>query len=164
MKFDDQHTFSRPKAALLKMYSDRAYFERKYREMPGVKDFEVLECESAGSKFRIKHRSMQPSDIPMPDFAKKFLGEYSHVTQQDSWDAATGLGRLDIEIRGVPIKITAEMKVTDAGTGAAHHFSWNVNCGIPLIGGKLEKIICDDIKAKSRADSLRSDQMLRDWA
>lgn len=162
MKFEDKQTFSKPAAALLKMFSDRAYFEKKYTTMPGVKDFEVLECESKGTKFRIKHKSMQKSDIPLPDFAKKFMSEHTAVVQQDSWDTATGIGHLDIELKGVPVKITAEMKVA-GDKKASNTFQWNVSCAIPLLGGKLEKIIAEDIRAKSAADAAFSDKLLKDY-
>ncbi len=163
MKFEDKHAFSKPAASVLKMFSDRAYFEKKYGALKGVKDFEVLECETLGTRFRIKHRSMQKSDIQMPDFAKKFMAEYNTVTQQDSWDTATGVGRLDIEIKGVPMKITADMKVSGDAKSATNAFIWNVSCSIPLIGGKLERALADDIKAKSKADAALSNTLLKGY-
>lgn len=164
MKFDEQHSLDKPAAAVLKMYSDRAYFEKKYATLAGVKDFEILECETKGTTFRIKHRSQQRSDnAALPDFAKKFLGEYNHITQQDTWNTATGVGRLDIEIKGVPLKISADMKVTGDKT-ATNTFTWNVVCNIPLLGGKLEKLIAEDIKGKSAADVVLTNQLLKDYA
>jgi hypothetical protein len=162
MKFDDKQAFAKPAATVLKMFSDRAYFEKKYASMASVKGFVILECEHSGTRFRIKHSSQQKSDIPMPDFAKKFMGEYSTVVQQDSWDTATGVGRLDIEIKGVPVKITADMKVAGDKT-ASNVFAWNVSCSIPLLGGKLEKLIAQDILAKSAADSTLSNKLLKDY-
>lgn len=163
MKFEEIHTLNQPAAAVLKMYSDRAYFERKYGALDGVKDFEILECELKGDSFRIKHRSQQRSDIPMPDFAKKFLGEYNNVVQQDTWNLATGVGRLEIELKGVPLKISADMKVA-GHPKATNTFHWNVSCSIPLLGGKLEKLIADDIRAKTAADIQLSNALLTAYA
>lgn len=162
MKFDDLHKLNKPAASVLAMYSDRAYFERKYKTLDGVKDFEILECEAKGDSFRIKHRSQQRSDIPMPDFAKKILGEYNSVVQQDTWNLKTGVGRLEIELKGVPLKISADMKVAGADK-ATNTFNWVVSCGIPLLGGKLEKLIADDIRAKSAADMVLSNKLLADY-
>lgn len=163
MKFEDRHVFAKPMAAVLKMFGDRAYFEKKYKALPGVKDFEVLECETKGKKFRIKHRSLQKSDIPLPDFAKKFIAEHNTVIQQDSWDLETGAGRLDIEVKGVPIKISADMQVSADRQGCVNDFVWSVSSGIPLLGGKLERILSDDIKAKSAADAALSNKLLKDY-
>lgn len=162
MKFEDKHSYAKPAASLLKMYSDRSYFEKKYAAMAGVKDFEVLECETVGTKFRIKHRSMQKSDISLPDFAKKFMAEYNAVVQQDSWDTATGVGRLEVELKGVPIKLSADMKVTGDKT-ATNTLSWTVSCAIPLLGGKLEKALAEDIKEKAKADAVVSAKLLKDY-
>lgn len=162
MKFDDKHQYDAPAATLLKMYSDREYFAKKYAAMPGVKGFEVLECEKSGTKFRIKHRTQQRSDIPLPEFAKKFFAEYNTVIQQDSWDTATGLGQLEIELKGVPIKLSAAMKVTGDKI-ATNTLSWNVSCPIPLLGGKLEKVIADDIREKALVDAEHSRKLLKDY-
>lgn len=159
MKFDEVHTLNKPAASVLKMYSDRAYFERKYASLDGVKDFEILECETRGDTFRIKHRTQQRTDIPMPDFAKKVLGEYNVVTQQDTWNLKTGVGRLEVELKGVPLKISADMKVAGS-PNATNTFNWVVSCSIPLLGGKLEKLIADDIRAKSAADVRLSNTLL----
>ena len=162
MKFDDLHKLNKPAASVLKMYSDRTYFERKYSALDGVKDFAIIECETKGDTFRIKHRSQQRSDIPMPDFAKKILGEYNAVVQQDTWNLKTGVGRLEIELKGVPLKISADMKVSGA-PNASNAFVWNVSCSIPLLGGKLEKFIVEDIRTKSAADAILSNKMLADY-
>ena len=162
MKFDETHTLNKPAASVLKMYSDRAYFQRKYLTLDGVKDFEILDCESKGYTFRLKHRSQQRSDIPMPDFAKTILGEYNAVIQQDTWNLKTGVGRLEVELKGVPLKISADMKVSGSGN-ATVTFNWLVSCSIPLLGGKLEKLIADDIRAKSAADMVLSNQLLADY-
>ncbi len=163
MKFDDQHKFAKPPATLLKMFTDRTYFERKYPALPGVRNFEVLECETRGSQFRIRHRSAQKADIPLPDFARKFVSDSMVVTQTDSWDTATGIGRLEVEVKGMPMKISAEMKVEASGKGSTNSFKWNVSSGIPLIGGKLERLLMEDIKTKSATDQAETAKILKDY-
>lgn len=163
MKFDDEHKFTKPPATLLKMFTDRAYFERKYTALAGIKDFEVLECEASGTHFHITHRSAQKADIPLPDFARKFVSDSMIVTQTDTWDTATGIGRLDVAVKGMPMKISCEMKVEASGKGSVNRFKWNVSSGIPLIGGKLERLLVDDIKTKSVTDHAESARLLKDY-
>jgi hypothetical protein len=162
MKFDDKHSFDKPAATVMKMFSDRAYFERKYKEL-AFWDVTVLEHEKSDRKFRIKVRYATRNDAPIPDFAKRFLGESTTVTQQDTWDIAGKTGKLEIEIKGVPVKISAEMTLKDEGKGSANNLKWNVSCGIPLVGGKLEKVIAEDIQAKARADIAASRKILADY-
>ena len=44
------------------------------------------------------------------------------------------------------------MRLVDDGEGSAKELSWNISCGVPLVGGKIEKLVAQDIQAKSEAD------------
>lgn len=162
MKFDDKHSYDKPAATVLKMYSDRAFFERKYKEL-AVRELEVLEHSKTDTQFRIKCRFLMKNDAPLPDFAKKFLPAENLVTQSDVWDLKAATGRLEIEIKGVPAKISADMALRDEAGRAANHFRWNVSCGIPFVGGKLEQILSQDIQSKSKTDLAASRKILADY-
>ena len=162
MQFNDKHSFDKPAATVLKMFSDKAYFERKYREL-GFKDIQVLEHASDGRKFRIKVRYAAPNSAPVPDFAKKFLGETNVVTQTDTWDLEKKTGRLEAEIKGVPVRVGADMKLADEGAGSSNTLKWNLSCGIPFVGGKLEEFVGSDIQAKGKADMAKSREILKGY-
>lgn len=162
MQFNDKHTFDKPAAAVLKMFSDKAYFERKYREL-GYQEIEVLEHSSDAKKFRIKVRYSAPNSAPVPDFAKRFLGENNVVTQSDTWDLEKKTGRLEAEIKGVPVKVSADMRLADEGAGSSNTLKWTLSCGIPLIGGKLEQIVGGDIQSKAKTDLAKSREILKGY-
>lgn len=162
MKFDDKHAFDKPAATVIKMFSDRGYFERKYKDLGGW-DIEVLEHEKSAKKFHIKCRySMKASGIP--EFARKFLPASAVITQTDTWDLTSMTGRLEADIKGAPVKVAADMTLKNEGKGAANHLKWNVTCSIPLIGGKLENAVADDIKSKAKADIAVSRKILADYS
>lgn len=163
MQFTDKHSFDKPAATVLKMFSDRAYFERKYQEL-GFANIEVLECTNDGKKFRIKARYSAPLDVPLPDFARKFLAANNVITQSDTWDLEKKTGRLEAEIRGVPVKVAADMKLADEGAGSTNTLKWDLSCGIPFIGGKLEQFVGGDIQAKGKADSAKSREILKGYS
>ena len=162
MKFEEKHSFDRPLEAVAKMYFDRAFFERKYKEQ-GAWDVEVLEHHKDERTFRIKCRFTMKSDAPIPDFAKKFVADSISIVQQDSWDVQKLTGRIETELKGMPVKIFADMALAADGKGCANHLKWNVNCSIPLIGGKLEKIIAEDLQIKSKKDQQVSKSILKDY-
>ncbi|MBI3171251.1 MAG: DUF2505 domain-containing protein [Hydrocarboniphaga effusa] len=162
MQFNDKHSFDKPAASVIKMFSDKAYFERKYKEL-GFREIQVLEHTVDAKKFRIKVRYTAPNSAPLPDFAKKFLGETNVVTQSDTWDIEKKTGRLEAEIRGVPVKVFADMTLKDEGAGSANTLKWNLNCGIPFIGGKLEEVVAGDIRAKSKGDQAKSREILKSY-
>lgn len=163
MKFEEQLRFEQPAATVLRMYTDRSFFERKYKGA-GAWDVEVLEHEKSERHFRIKCRFNMKSDAPLPDFARKFIGESISVVQQDAWDLQKLTGRIETEIRGAPVKISADMALRDEGEGSANELRWNVSCAIPLIGGKLEKVVAQDLQAKSGKDYEITRKILKDYA
>ncbi len=162
MKFEDKHTFDKPAASVIRMFSDRAYFERKYKEL-GFTDIQVLEHQLDGTKFRIKVRYTTKNTVAVPDFAKKFIPSTAVVTQQDAWDTARMTGRLDVEIKGAPVKVACDMTLRDEGKGSANSLKWTVTSGIPLVGGKLEQLTADDIRAKSGNDIATTRRILADY-
>jgi hypothetical protein len=162
VKFGDTHAFDRPAATVLKMFSDKTYFEKKYAAL-GYKNIEVLEHKLDAKKFRIKVRYTAPNSAPVPDFAKKFLGATNTVTQTDAWDLEKKTGRLEAEIKGVPVKVAADMKLADEGGGAANSLKWNLDCGIPFVGGKLEQLVAADIQSKAQGDLATSRELLKGY-
>lgn len=158
-KINLEHKFAKSVAKVWAMYGDRAFFEQKYKETGGT-NIEVLDYKTSDKGFSITVRYDAKSDAPVPDFAKKFMGERVSVTQTDSWDAATKTGKIITEIKGMPVKVTAEMKLEAAGKGAVNKMVWTFSSGIPLLGGKLEGIVAEDAKIKSARDALVSQKLL----
>ncbi|HEY0973683.1 MAG TPA: DUF2505 domain-containing protein [Solimonas sp.] len=162
MKFDDKHTFDKPAATVMKMFSDKAYFERKYEAL-GFKDITVLEHEKSDKRFHIKVRYTTKNTVTLPDFAKKFIPDTAVVTQSDTWDLTKKTGRIEAEIKGAPVKVVCDMTLKDEGKGAANHLKWNISCGIPLVGGKVEQLTADDIRAKAGNDVATTRKLLADY-
>lgn len=162
MKFDDKQVYNKPADTVIKMFSDKAYFENKYQKL-GYSNIEVLEHVSDGNRFSITVRYSAKSNAPIPGFAKKFLGDTNVVTQTDSWDLSKKTGRLQAEIRGVPVKVTADMTLVDEGGGAVNRLKWNLSSSIPLIGGKLEGVVASDIQSKAKLDQATSSELLQGY-
>lgn len=161
-KIDLEHKFSKGVASVWKMYSDRAYFERKYQDA-GYNNIQVLDYQHSAKGFSITVHYEAGSDAPLPDFAKKFIGERISVTQTDSWDAASKTGKISTEIKGAPVKVTAEMKLEGDAKSAVNRMKWTLSCGIPLVGGKLEALLGEDVKVKSARDQIVSSKILADY-
>jgi len=144
------------------MFSDRAYFERKFA-LSGGWDVQVLEHELRGQRFRIKCRYHRKPDAPVPAFAQKFIGASVEVTQEDHWDLAAGTGRFSIDIKNMPMRIGADMRMVDEQPGCANLLQWSLVCPIPLIGGKLEQTLAEQMKIKAVEDLAISRKLLADY-
>lgn len=163
MTFDEQHRFDQPAAILLRLFTDRDYFERKWREL-GFTDIEVLEHKADAAQFRIKVRYATRNTVPLPEFARKFVPGVVMVTQTDSWDRKRMTGRIETEIKGAPIKVACEMALKDDAQGAVNRLRWDIGCGIPLLGGRIEKLAAEDVRAKSADDLAITRRILGTYA
>lgn len=161
-KINLEHKFGKSVDKVWAMYCDRAFFEKKYAAT-GCTNVEVLDYKTSDKGFSITVRYDSKSDAPLPDFAKKFMAERINVTQTDSWDAASKAGKITTELKGVPMKLSADMKLEAVGKGAATRMVWTLSCGIPLVGGKLESIIAEDVKIKSARDEQASQKLLEGY-
>ncbi|WP_029918767.1 DUF2505 domain-containing protein [Nevskia soli] len=161
-QYEERQSFSQPKDKVLRMFCDRAYFERKYAASGGW-DIKVLEHELSAKRFRIKCTYHRKPDAEVPGFAKKFIGESVQVTQEDVWDLETATGRLSIEIRNAPIRMSAEMRVVVEKGGCANVLQWTLNCPVPLLGGKLEQMLMSEMRNKAAADLEISRKLLADY-
>jgi hypothetical protein len=162
MKRDFKQSFTKPADTVIRMFGDRRYFERKYAEL-GFKDMQILDHETNGDQFSIRFRYTAAIDVPLPDFAKKFLPAEMTVTHRDNWDLKKKVGTSEIELPGLPLKIAAAMRLVDEGEGASNTLSWDVTCSVPLIGGRLEKLLMSDIEVKAAADLAVSRKILADY-
>ena len=150
-QYEERQNFDQPKAKVLRMFSDRAYFEKKYAASGGW-DIKVLEHELTATRFRIKCSYSRKPDAEVPSFAKKIIGEAVHLVQEDIWDLERATGHLKIEIRHTPIRMSAEMRVIEEPGGCANVLQWTISCAVPLIGSKLEQMLAKEMKDKAAAD------------
>lgn len=162
MKFEERHTFDQPAATVMKMYADRAFFDRKYQALAAI-ECELLDHQHSEERALVKYRLVMKSDAPLPAAARKILGESVKMTQQDAWDLAKRTGRLDIEITGAPVEAFADMRVIEENGKGVNVQSWTVTCGIPLVGGKIEAAIAEDIRIKSKRDLAASREIILDY-
>lgn len=162
MKFTTRHELNADSDTVIKMFTDPEYFPRKYAAQ-GATDIAVLDQSSNGDNFSITVRRTEKVSIQVPGFAKKFVGETTVVTQTDTWNAATKSGTLKIELQGAPADVNASMQLSDQGGKAVNTIDWSVKVGVPLVGGKLEKLIGEDIQSKTNSDDAVSNQLLADY-
>ena len=162
-KYEERQAFDQPPETVMKMFTDRAYFERKYAASGGW-DIQVLEHELTAARFRIKCSYQRKPDADVPAVARKFIGESVHVTQEDVWDLKARTGRLTVELRGAPVRMSAEMKLVAEAGGCANVLSWTLNCPVPLVGGKMEQVLAKEMREKAAADLAISRRLLAAYA
>lgn len=163
MKFSSELKYPQPVVVVMKMFTDPAYFERKYQALE-VSDYAVIK-HVAGDDFSLQYRFRAAGDTRVPDFARKLVGDAIRVTQTDAWVVPRRVGRIDIEITGAPASVHADMRLEAVGVKASVlKLDWTIRCGIPLLGGKVEKLIAEDVQRRTAADGKISIKLLDAYA
>lgn len=162
MKFSYKQTFPKDADTVLKMFCDPAYHEKLQKAL-GAMNYRQLEHKDDGTRFRIKLAYDVKSSVPLPGFAKKILGETSSVVQEESWDRGARKGELSVQVKNLPGTLRSVNTLADAGGTTTKTFNWDVSVKIPLVGGKVEQLIVDDIKSKVEPEQSTGRKLLEKY-
>ena len=88
---------------------------------------------------------VQPTE-GVPGFAKKFAGETTRAVQTEEWGSPAG-GSITIETPGKPTSIRGMLALSESGGRTTETLDVEVKVKVPLIGGKLEKLMADLVTA-----------------
>lgn len=88
--------------------------------------------------------------LPVPGDVAKFVGGTVDLTQTFDWSGpqADGsyLGKVDVDVKGFPITVAATAALRPTAGGTAGEYSGDLKVRIPLVGGKVEKMVAPFIK------------------
>ena len=149
--FEDQQRYTQDPDTVLARYTDPAFLQRKYETL-GRQDIRLLEHTRTAQQVRLRFAYTEAIDMPLPDFARKFMPERQQIEQTADWDLARKTGRLVVVPKGSPARLEATMRLAAAASGCVNSIGWMVSVSVPLLGGKLEKLLVDGLRQKSRHD------------
>ncbi len=142
MEISFEHHYDAEPAKVIAMFSDREYQQTKVDEL-GHGPGEVLECDPLGDGgWRIV--TTRIVEIEVPGFAAKFIQPTNRMKQTDEWGPDQGgvrEGTWTVEARGVPVALSGTMRLEPRGTGSVEHIAGTIKANVPLVGGKLEKLV-----------------------
>lgn len=162
MKFETNISWDAPLARVLAMVTSIDYVQRRLARM-NYEQFEVLESSDDGELFTIVSRIIGKPTVQLPALAQKFIkpGQTVEIVQTDSWNRATASGTLVLDNKSISVvTVSATMQLSEADGITTNVVSWDVNCGVPLVGGKLASMIADDIRAKAAQNQEVSREIL----
>lgn len=142
MLFRHELPYHASPAEVFEMLADPA-FRRKVSEAMDVVSADVS-LDRDGDGFRLTHDQVQRTD-GLPSFAKKFAGDTTRAIQVEEWPDATG-GTLRIDAPGKPSSIAGTIRLESAGTGTTEVVELEIKVRVPLIGGKLEGLLEEQVR------------------
>jgi hypothetical protein len=109
-----------------------------------------VSLERTGAGFSLVVDQLQRTD-DLPSFARTFAGESTRAVQREEWADATG-GTLRIEAPGKPSDIAGTITLVADGSGTREIVELELKVKVPLVGGKLEKLLAERVRAGMDAE------------
>jgi hypothetical protein len=126
---------------VLKMFGNPEFINAKHTAL-GARNIEVKRCDLMERKLDLEIQREVP--VEAPALLKKFLGDWNLLSQTEHWQGEPGKGyhcKTSIQIKGAPVTITGTMSIRPDGDGTINAVQLNVECKIPLVGGKLADFV-----------------------
>lgn len=93
----------------------------------------------------------------VPGFAKKIVGDTIDIAQRERW--SDNRATLEITIPGKPGDMKGTVTLIEAGGVTIERVAVEIRVGVPLVGGKLERLI-EEILLKALR---KENQVGREW-
>ncbi len=88
----------------------------------------------------------------LPAAVQKLLGGALTIFQTDEWNGSTQTGGILITLKGLPIKAVSRARLEASSEGTIMVSDWTLTCGIPLVGGIVERLLADDIESRLKLE------------
>ncbi|MBZ5740124.1 DUF2505 domain-containing protein [Nocardioides mangrovi] len=124
------------------MLDDQAYREEVIAAQGGTKN--AVTFEQDGDTVVVVLDQVQPAK-GLPSFATKFVGDQINIVQREEWTAADH-AELHVTIPGKPGQMVGSIELTEDGGTTTETVACVITVGIPLVGGKIEKLIADMLR------------------
>jgi len=142
MRFRHELSYDAGAAEVFEMLADPAFRER-VSEALGVVSSEVS-IDRREDGFLLTNDQVQHTE-GLPSFAKKFAGETTRAIQVEEWLNAAG-GSLRIDAPGKPTSIEGTIELLPDGAGTIEVVELEIKVKVPLIGGKLEGLVEEQVR------------------
>ena len=143
MKFRHEIAYAASADDVYAMLTDPVFRQRSCDAM-GVLSADIS-VEPSGSGAHVLIDQVQPTE-GIPAFAKKIAGDKTRAIQTEEWsDARTAT--LSVQTPGKPTSIDGTLTLVEKSGTTVETFEGEVKAKVPLIGGKLEKLVAELFKA-----------------
>lgn len=134
MRLKHQNVYDAPAAAVFAMLVDPAF----RRKVAAATD--AVSCDAAFGGGTLVVREEQAVK-GVPSFAKKFVGESTSAIHTEVWNADGTAADVTIETPGKPTHIQGTTTLAESGGRTTQVYDLEVKASVPLVGGKLEKLV-----------------------
>ena len=127
--------------------SNDAFLTQLAKDTGSLESSVNVETAADGSVTITNSRTF-PAEVP--SYAKSMVGETISVVEVQNWGPADAAGArsgtFTVDFGGAPVKFTGDLSLTGNSPCAAAT-SGTVKASIPLVGGKVESLVVEQISA-----------------
>lgn len=138
MRLRHELAYDAPPADVLAMMSDPLFWRKVGEANDVISWTPTVTTEPGGTRVVIDEEQRTAG---VPSFAKKIVGESTRVVITQVWRGQEA--SYEIETPGKPTRVRGTATVAPNGTGSVLVYDLDVKASVPLIGGKLEKLVVD---------------------
>jgi uncharacterized protein DUF2505 len=143
MKFRHELVYDAPPDDVFAMLGDRVFREAACSG-PDVISADI-DIEHTATGFSLTIDRVQRTD-GLPAFARTFAGDTTRAVQREEWADAT-TGTFIIEAPGKPSEVTGLITLEPHGPSTLWTIELDLRIKVPLIGGRLEKLLAEQVTA-----------------
>ena len=135
------HEYDHDLETVFAEFTNPDFYVAKF-EGVGARNVEVIASGHEDGVFTIETSREVPLEVP--GALKSLLGGWTTIVQTEEWaetDDGDCVNRLDIMSEGVPANMSGTMCLYATDGGCTNEVSITIDCGIPLIGGRLERFV-----------------------
>jgi Protein of unknown function (DUF2505) len=142
MKFRHELRYDAPPAEVFAMLAEPAFREAACAAQDVISADVRLDRDGEG--FTLVIDQLQRTD-DLPGFARTFAGASTQAIQRETWTGPSG-GALEIEAPGKPTRLIGTIRLEPDGAGTTEIVELDIKVKVPLIGGRLEKLMADKVR------------------
>lgn len=158
MDFRTELAYDASPDAVYAMLSDPAFREQVAQAQEVVSVDVRLTPEGDG--FTLVNDQVQNTK-DLPSIAKKIAGDTTQAVITERWTSRSA-GTIEITAPGKPTSATGTIRLAPDGDGTVEVVELDIRVKVPLVGGKLEKLMADNIEAGYRAEHTVGRAWLKD--
>jgi len=159
---EHRSTFPAPPATVYSTLVDEAFLTERLRSIGG-KGAKLLAHARSGPG--VAFRMRQGVDAArLPGAVRSILNGDLVVEREERWTSEDLAALSKVTISGMPGEIRGRSRIAAQGTGSALVVTAQVKVNIPLIGGKLERVVADQVEKLLAAEAEFAEKWLAERA
>lgn len=138
-RFTHDLTYDAPLSAVDAMLTDPEFRERVCDAQGAIR--KTVSITEGKDGLTVLVDQVQTAD-GIPGFARKFVGDEINLVQTETWTDAENAD-VEVVIPGKPGEMTGRIHLSESGGVTTESLEMTIQVNIPLVSGKIEKLISD---------------------